>query len=259
MSLSLAISGEVLFGFLLVLTRIGGAMAFVPIPGFSNMPAKARVILALGITLALSSIWPTVALPVGGLGSVAVWMMGEATIGAAVGLSIAFLNEAFVLASQVFGLQAGYGYASTIDPATEADSSVLQIFTHLSTGMLFFAFGMDRQVIRLFAESLRLEPPGSVALSIAAAEPVLRLGAVMFSTAARLALPVVALLMMVDLSLALLGRINSQLQLLMLAFPAKMMISMGLLAAIAVTMPVLYRAAAEPTLRTLQGLMAPAP
>lgn len=256
---SLSIPAAVLFGFLLVLTRVSAAMAFVPIPGFTNMPLKARVVMALGITMAMSSIWPSVALPSDGMGWLALWMLGEATIGAAVGLAIAFLNEAFVLASQVFGLQAGYGYASTIDPATEADSSVLQIFTHLATGMLFFAFGLDRQVIRLFAESLQLHPPGSVALSIASAEPVLRLGAVMFATAARLALPVVALLMMVDLSLALLGRINSQLQLLMLAFPAKMMISMGLLAAIAVVMPVLYRSAAEPTLRTLQGLVAPAP
>ena len=71
--------------------------------------------------------------------------------------------------------------------------------------------------------------------------------------------PVVALLMMVDLSLALLGRINTQLQLLMLAFPTKMMISMALLAAIAVVLLVLYRAAAEPTFRALGGVLAPVP
>ena len=41
--------------------------------------------------------------------------------------------------------------------------------------------------------------------------------------ALRLALPVVALLLMVDVALALLGRLNQQLQLLALAFPAKML------------------------------------
>jgi flagellar biosynthetic protein FliR len=45
----------------------------------------------------------------------------------------------------------------------------------------------------------------------------------------RLALPVVALLVMVDVALALLGRINAQLQLLSLAFPAKMLIALILL------------------------------
>ena len=103
---SLSIPAAVLFGFLLVLTRVSAAMAFVPIPGFTNMPLKARVVLALGITMAMSSIWPSVVLPSGGLGWLVLCMLGEATIGAAVGLAIAFLNEAFVLASQVFGLQA---------------------------------------------------------------------------------------------------------------------------------------------------------
>ena len=46
----------------------------------------------------------------------------------------------------------------------------------------------------------------------------------------RLALPVVALLMLVDLALALLGRLNAQLQLLTLAFPAKMLAALLLLA-----------------------------
>ena len=43
-----------------------------------------------------------------------------------------------------------------------------------------------------------------------------------FPTGLRLAMPVIALLLLVDVSLALLGRINAQLQLLSLAFPAKM-------------------------------------
>ena len=45
----------------------------------------------------------------------------------------------------------------------------------------------------------------------------------MFSVGLRLALPVVALLVMVDVALALLGRLNPQLQLLSLAFPVKML------------------------------------
>jgi len=259
MPAELIFSHQNLVGFLLVLARIGGAMTFVPIPGYAHTPAKARLVLTLAITLALAGNWPAVEMPVSGIGQLVVWALAEAAIGVTVGLAVAFVNEAFVLASQVFGLQAGYGYASTIDPATQADSSILQIFAHLSAGLLFFSLGMDRQVIRVFAASLRGNPPGSFPLSLASAEALLQLGAGMSSTAARLALPVVALLMMVDLSLALLGRINSQLQLLTLAFPAKMLISMGMLTAIAVLMPVLYRSAAEPTMRTLSALLATGP
>ena len=53
----------------------------------------------------------------------------------------------------------------------------------------------------------------------------------------RLALPVVALLVMVDVALALLGRLNQQLQLLSLAFPAKMLTALLVLSWIAPIVP----------------------
>jgi len=240
-----------MMSFCLVLVRVGGAFVFVPVPGFKNLPRIARVVLIAGMTIALLPVWPRVSPEQLEVGTIVLWLLTELTFGVTVGLSIAFLNEAFVLASQIFGLQAGYGYASTVDPATQADSSVLQILAHLTAGLLFFALGLHREVIRLFAESLRVLPPGGRPPTIAAAEPILALGGQMFAIAVRMALPVVALLMLVDLSLALLGRINSQLQLLMLAFPAKMLVSMILLAAIAVALPRLYQAAAGPTLETL--------
>ena len=62
------------------------------------------------------------------------------------------------------------------------------------------------------------------------AEAMIHLGSSLFSVGVRLALPVVALLMMVDVALALMGRLNAQLQLLSLAFPAKMLVALLVLA-----------------------------
>ena len=73
----------------------------------------------------------------------------------------------------------------------------------------------------------------------------------------RLALPVVALLVMVDVALALLGRLNSQLQLLTLAFPAKMLAALLMLSWIAAVFPRLMREIgghAWPTAHRILGL-----
>ena len=59
---------------------------------------------------------------------------------------------------------------------------------------------------------------------------VIQAGSAIFSTGLRLVLPLLALLLIVDISLALLARLNSQLQLITLAFPIKMLLSLGLLA-----------------------------
>jgi len=251
MPVELKIPLESLHGFLLVLARVAGALSFVPIPGLRAAPMLGRAVAALALTIALYPVWPRLAARPLAAGELALWLLAELAFGAAVGLAVAFLNEAFVLSSQIYGLQAGYGYASTIDPATEADSSVLQILAHLAAGLLFFSLGLDGEILRIFARSLESCPPGGCLLDPASAAELLRLGAVMCSTAVRLALPVVALLVMVDLALALLGRINAQLQLLMLAFPVKMLASMVVLAAIAVLLPAVYRGAAREVLRLL--------
>ena len=142
-----------------------------------------------------------------------------------------------MMAAQVLGLQAGYGYASTIDPNTQADSGILLVFAQLMAGMLFFALGLDREIVRLFARSLDKVPVGTYIFSPASADSLIRLGSSLFSTGVRLALPVVALLVLVDVALALLGRLNSQLQLLSLAFPAKMLTALLVLSWVASLFP----------------------
>jgi flagellar biosynthetic protein FliR len=230
-----------LYGFLLVLARIGGSLIFVPLPGVKGAPEPARIALALAFTLALYSRWPVVQAEGVTVAVLAGWALAEAAVGLAIGVSVAIALEAFALAAQVLGLQAGYAYASTIDPNSEADSGILLVFAQLMSGMLFFAMGLDREILRLFAISLEKVPAGAYVFSRATAEPLIRLGATLFSVGVRLALPVVALLVMVDVALALLGRINAQLQLLTLAFPAKMLIALILLSWISPMFPRILR------------------
>lgn len=234
---NVTLSAGSLYGFLLVLARVGGALIFVPLPGVKSAPEPVRVALALGFTFALYGQWPVV--PTGGVtvAALAGWALAEAAVGIAIGVAVAIALEAFTLAAQVLGLQAGYAYASTIDPNTEADSGILLVFAQLMSGMLFFAMGLDREILRLFAQSLEKVPAGVYVFSRATAEPLIRLGATLFAVGVRLALPVVALLVMVDVALALLGRINAQLQLLTLAFPAKMLTTLILLSWIAAMFP----------------------
>ena len=55
-------------------------------------------------------------------------------------------------------------YASTIDPNTEADSTVLILMAQLTAGMLFFALGFDRLLLSILARSLETHPPGRFVL-----------------------------------------------------------------------------------------------
>ena len=251
----LVLSTATLLGFLLTLARVAGVFVFVPMPGIGAVINPARVILAFGITVALFPLWPHItAYP--SAGTLVMWLIVEAALGIGIGLGVAFVTESFAVGAQALSMQAGYAFASTFDPNTQADSGVMVVFMQIASGMLFFATGLDREVIRVFARSMETYPAGSFVLTRGAAAQVLTVGSTMFSTGLRLALPIIAVMVMLDIALALLGRVNAQLHLTTVAFPVKMLICLTMLGWLAVLFPVLYRAESGVALTMARGRIA---
>jgi flagellar biosynthesis protein FliR len=85
---------------------------------------------------------------------------------------------------------------------------------------------------------------------------MLLIGSTMFTTGLRMAMPMIAILVMLDISLALLGRVNTQLQLLHISFPVKMVVALGLLGSLVLMFPALFRLSAAGTFAAARGLIA---
>ena len=236
-----ALPVSLLYGFLLVLGRVSGIFVFIPLPTFKAGPNAAKIVLALAITFALFPLWPKVEPVPASILQVSGWLALEAAVGLAAGLSVAFIIEGLYVAAQAISTQAGFSYAAMVDPNTEADSTVLIVVAQLIAGLLFFALGLDRQLLQILAHSLQTHPPGSFTLSRSSAETLVMLGSSAFSTGLRLALPVITLLFLIDLSIGLLGRLNSQLQLVALAFPLKMVASLAALSFLVFLIPKIYQ------------------
>ena len=251
----LVLSTSTLLGFLMTLARVAGLFVFVPIPGMGSRSTQARIVLSLCMAMALFPNWPHPPADLPG-GEIAGWLIAETALGIGIGLTVSFVLEGFYVAAQIMGLQAGYAYASTIDPNSQADSSVLVIFAEMAVGLLFFALGLDREVIGTFARSMQVAPAGSFVLARGVAAQLLFLGGMMFSTGVRLSLPIVAVLLLIDISLALLGRVNAQLQLLTIAFPVKMMVALTIIGWLVLLMPGILRNEATVSFAAARTLIA---
>ncbi|HSV28083.1 MAG TPA: flagellar biosynthetic protein FliR, partial [Candidatus Omnitrophota bacterium] len=161
MPAELSLPVTTLVAFLLVATRVGAALVFVPIPGIRKGAAPARIVLVLALTMLLYPQWPVLAAPPP-MGLMAAWLVADAAIGILAGVLVGFIAESFQVAAQAVGLEAGFAYASMVDPQTKADSGILLVFAQLGSGLIFFALGLDREVIRIFARSLETLPPGAI-------------------------------------------------------------------------------------------------
>ena len=252
MHAELNISAATLIAFLLVLARMTGVFVFVPLPWKDAGPSISRIVLALGTTIALYARWPVLDLRNITLTSMAGLLVSDAALGATIGLMVSFLSEAFTLGAQSLALQAGYGYASVVDPTTQADSDVLAVLVQLMAALFFFTAGLHRYLIKVFADSLESYPPGTFNLTPGLVKQVAALGSGIFSVGLRLALPIVGLLLMTEIGLALLARVNSQLQLGMHAFPVKMLLTLLALTLVLVVTPHLYSSYAEDVFRSIR-------
>lgn len=249
-----------LYAFLLALARVSGVIVFVPIPGLSAGPDVSRVVLALALTALLYPAWPkfsgtdATGFSIGGF---AAGIVSESFFGLILGVAVAFLLEGMQLAAQIIGLQAGYSYASTVDPTTQADTTTLQLMAQLLAGTLFFALGFDRQVLWTLGRSFQTPARHWFVAAGSTTEPLIRLGATIFTTGVQLALPVIALMVLLDVAFAVLGRLHAQLQLLSLSFAVKMLTALVFLTGLLSMYPAVFNRAGNTTFAVLNRLLNP--
>jgi flagellar biosynthetic protein FliR len=248
-------SEATLFGFLFMLARISGVFAFLPLAPFRATPDAPKIVLSLAMTLMLRAQWKSI--PAGGLtiGGIVATLAGEAALGVAIGVSLAVVFEVFQMAAQTVSLTAGLGYASTIDPTSGADSTVLLTTAQLTAGLLFFASGADRLLVKALAESARLVPPDAFKADRTGAAALIQFSATIFSAGLRLAAPMTALLLLADASLAVLGRVQAQLHLISLTMPVKLAATMLILSATIVLQPGFFESLITSWARLVEGIL----
>lgn len=230
--------------FLLALSRTLGVFLFIPFPGKESGPSMPRILLAFATAISVFPYWSWVSTSEPSIGTLILWLVSELALGLTIGLLVSFLAEGLTIGAHTLALQAGYAYASIVDPTTQADSDVMQVLAQLMGGLLFFSFQIDHLAVRTFIYSLRSFPPGQFAVSHGLLQGMIALSANAFDVALRLALPAVALLLTTEVALAVTGRLSSQLQLVSHATSVKMLITLVILATLIRVAPELYKISA---------------
>jgi flagellar biosynthetic protein FliR len=251
----LTLGASTLAAFLFVLARISGAVVFIPLPGSGAQPAVARVVLSLGCTFALAGRWPHVDANQLELGRMIMSLFAETALGITIGLAVSFLIEAFVFGAQVLSVNMGFGFVTTVDPSSQASTGIMQSFAQIAGGLLFFTLGLDRELIRIFAGTLDTIPPGAFVLKTQMAYQMIALSANILSIGLRLSYPLMGLLLMVDITVALLSRINQQLHIQPLTFTLKILLGLAMFSWLLLIFPRLYSSYAEQIFKTVHSVL----
>lgn len=216
--------------------RSGAALMAVPMIGGTAVPVQLRILLSLTLGYFIASWVPLPAPPA---------MMSFAAVLAvvqeiAVGLMLGFvLQLAFAIpliaAEQIAGTM-GLAMATSIDPASGAQSGALGTFFGLVMSLLFYATGAHLLWFDLLVESYRLLPAGQFAFGAWRAEAVVLFMGYGLAAAAAIALPVVLVLLLVQIVTGLIARSAPSLNLFALGLPAGVLAG---IAALIIALPVM--------------------
>jgi len=221
--------------FVLILIRVSAFLMTAPFFSMPLIPGRVRVGLALALAVALfPSVTPVAAGAPGGVWGYALTALGEAGVGLGMGYVASLVFSAITVAGQYMDLQIGFAMASLVDPASNVNTTVLAQYLFFLGMLLYLDLDGHLLLIAGLARSYQLVPLAASGLTAAATGSVVRTFAQMFVLAVQIAMPLVAVLLVIELVLGFLGRTAPQTNVFMLSFPVN--VAAGLLT-LAVVLP----------------------
>lgn len=205
--------------FIYPLARILALLAMAPVFNSAGMSMQVRLIVGLAISLAIApALPPAPPVPPGSWQGIAV-LGQQMLIGTVLGLTLRIVFTAVDIAGELIGLQMGLSFATFFDPHSSAQTAVMSSFLGLVTTLLFLSMNGHLLILSVLAESFRLLPIGVKPFAAPGFGALLAWSTTMFSAGLMLALPLIAALLIANISLGVLARIAPQLNIFAIGFP----------------------------------------
>jgi flagellar biosynthetic protein FliR len=216
--------------------RILAIFSSAPVLSAKAIPARGRVALSFFIALCAQAIIPEG--PIISLNHPAALAVAaqQVVIGLSIGMAARIIFSAVELSGEVIGLQMGLNFAGFFDPSTSSQSSAIGRFFGNTTMLLLVVSNGHLLLIQTVVASFKTFPIGIDLLTPLASMKLHQLGSIMFMYGLRIAMPLIALIMFINLALGFISRVAPQMNIFSAGFPITL--SAGLMG-IAALLPML--------------------
>lgn len=223
--------------FLLIFLRI--TSLFIASPIF--FPKGAPKALTIGFCAILAYVLvPTVNYSaLAGVDSGATLMfycLNEILTGLMLGYIVRFCFFSISFAGQLIDVQIGFAMMNMFDPQTGSNVTVLSNLMYWLSVILFFLVDGHHILIRTLSESFTVGSLGKLLLTDESSMMVIKGFIDFFTIGFKIALPIILVIIITDLTLALVGRTVPQLNVMILGLPIKILVG---LMAISIAIPTL--------------------
>jgi len=224
--------------FFLVLVRIIAFFISGPVFSLPNIPATVKVGLSFLVAV---TVFPLIGPEYGA--SLDGWeyifaLVRETLVGLAIGYTASLLLVAVVYAGSLMDMHIGFFMSQIFDPLSGSMAGILSRFMYLLGMAALLAFNGHHLMIAALVKSFQLVPLNTAQVNGASAQFLIQVFAQMLSIGVQIAAPLVAVMLIIDVTMGLIARTAPQINVFMLGFPIK--ITAGLIT-LSVMVPVLAR------------------
>lgn len=206
--------------FALVLSRVAGIFAALPVFGGRRLPTRIKVVTIVMITLvcfpALMITPPEIPTDIFML---VVLLLREVMVG----LMLAFITQiifaAVEFSGQIIGMQMGFSMASIIDPSMGNQSQVVSVMLTLLATLMFLSMNIHHLFIHAIIDSFRMIPIGGWHLNAEIISFIVSRTTDVFVIGVRLAAPVMVSLLLASVALGVMARAFPQMNVFMISMP----------------------------------------
>lgn len=203
--------------------RILALITSAPVLGAKGSPMRVKVGFAFVVTVVIA---PSVGnIPQVEPGSALGLMIlaQQVVIGLAMGLAMRVVFSAVEMAGHLVGLQMGLGFATFFDPQNSAQTPVMASFLGMLAILVFLSLNGHILMIEAIAQSFRELPILAKPLAFAGWKVLAGWGSQIFLGGVLLSLPVIAALLITNISIGIMTRAAPQLNIFAVGFPITLM------------------------------------
>ncbi|MDR2506893.1 MAG: flagellar biosynthetic protein FliR [Candidatus Accumulibacter sp.] len=204
--------------FFFPLARILALLAAAPPFNNASIPRQARLILGLGLAIAIVPALPEAQPFKPATGTGLLILAQQMLIGFSMGFSLRLVFNAVDKAGDMISHQMGLGFATSYDPQNTSQTAVISEFIGILALLLFLSINGHLMVIDTLARSFTALPIGINQFSGESWLNIAKAGGIVFSSGLFLALPIIVTLLITNNAIAILGRIAPQLNLMVIGF-----------------------------------------
>ena len=216
--------------FLLILLRVSALLIVAPIFGHRLFLARAKVGLAVMVSMVIFPIVDRFDVPVGFL-PYAEMMVGEVIMGLVIGYAVLLLFIGIQFAGQLAGLQMGFGIVNVIDPASHDQVSIIGQFLNILAILLMLTLDGHHTILNGLMTSFDAVPLGGVVLKAPVAHKMIALTAEVFVIAIKVSAPIMIALFLISTAMGVLARTVPQMNVFIVGFPVQLAVGMSVLMA----------------------------